>query len=99
MAETKVRGLKINIYPQELKIFNSYQIKNKNKMKEIIEECLNRDEDEEYQIQRSINSMIKEWKGRNRLYRLRIFRKYTKDCGFKAKRSIWNKIGYFLLGI
>lgn len=99
MVETKVRGLKVNIYPQEMKIFDSYKIRNKKKMNEIIEECLNRDEDEEYEIQRSIKSMVKEWKGRNRLYRLRMFRKKTKDCCFKAKQSIWNKIGYFLLGI
>ena len=71
-TETKIRGLKITITKKNIRIENSYQITNQDKMKEILEEILQRDTD--YKTDRSIKSLMREWNSHNRLYKLKIFR-------------------------
>jgi hypothetical protein len=96
-TETKIRGLKITITKKNIRIENSYQITNQDKMKEILEEILQRDTD--YKTNRNIKSLMREWNSHNRLYKLKIFRKYNKNCNLKYKVNIFGKIIYLLLGI
>ena len=96
MAETKIRGLKINLEDEYIEIHDAYQINNKEKMKEVIEEAINKIDF--CVIKRSTNSMIREWAMTNRLYRWHIFQKRNSKCKIKKNISLFKKIFIFLLG-
>lgn len=96
-TETKIKGLKIKVTEKNIRIEKSYQITNMDKMQEILEEILQRDTD--YKTQRSVKSLMREWISHNRLYKLKICRKYNKNCNLRYKLNIFGKITYLLLGI
>lgn len=96
MTEAKIRGLKIYFWSDNMRIIDSYKIKSKKKMKEILEEALNRDSF--YITKRTMKSLIREWRAHNVLYTLHLFRKHTKDCDFESKQKLRIKIIYFILG-
>ena len=72
MKETKIKGLKILLDDNYIHIFNSFQINNKEKMECIIEEA--KSKMESCDLHRDIKSITREWAGRNRLYRLKIYK-------------------------
>lgn len=96
MAETKIKGLKIIIEKDFILIYDAYQINNKNKMQEIINEAKNKIEN--CYIDRQMNSIIKEWFGRNRLYRWKICKKKMKDFKIKNDTTIIKNILFTLIG-
>lgn len=80
MKETKVKGFKVIIEKNKIKIFDSYQVTNKDRMIDILSNILNKDD---YTIKidnQILKYYIKKWKIMNILYKLHIFRKYTKNC-------------------
>lgn len=95
MEETKIKGLKIIFTEDSMKIQDSYQISNVKKMKDILEEALNKTT--LYQTKRSINSLLREWIVHNLLYKLHIKRKHTKDSDFEKRIKKIIAFNYFLL--
>ena len=96
MIETKIKGLKILLDDDYIEIFDAYQINNKQKMIEIIEEAI--EKMDFCGIKRTMPSMIKQWAFTNRMYRWHINRKENSKCIIKNKVSIFKKIVYTLLG-
>ena len=50
-----------------------------------------------YYSKRSIISWIKEWKSHNRLYKLGLFRKHTKDCDLEENEKWWRLLIYEII--
>jgi len=80
-------------------IEDSYEIKLAKSMKNIVEEIIFTREARMLPVTRSVNSYVREWKGHNRLYRLGLFRKHTKDCDLNENNSIFEELLWFILGI
>ena len=95
--QMKIRGLKIIVTRKNIKIIDAYQINNVEKMEMILNEILDRSLT--YFCKRPMKSLIREWKSHNRLYKLHILRKHTKDCDLSAKTNKFIEIVYFILGI
>lgn len=95
MEETKIKGLKIIFTEDNMEIKDSYQISNVDKMKDILEEALNKTI--LYQTKRSTDSLLREWVAHNLLYKFHIFRKYTKNSNFKKRTKKIIAFNYFLL--
>lgn len=77
-------------------IYDSYLMKNVSKeVKEIIKER----KEKGYKTNRSLNSYIKETKAHNRLYKLGLFRKHTKNTDLEENIKLWKEIAYFIIGI
>lgn len=80
MKETKVKGFKVIIEKNKIKIFDSYQVTNKDRMIDILNNILNKDDYTVKIDNQILKYYIKKWKIMNILYKLHIFRKYTKNC-------------------
>ena len=96
MKEIKLKGLKILLDDYSIEIKDAYQISNIEKMKEIIIECLERNEN--FETQRTLQSFIKQWIGNNKLYKYKLFRSKTKNCIFKAEQLKIHKLFYYIIG-
>ena len=96
MIETKIKGLKVFLDDDHIEIIDAYQINNKQKMAEVIEEAINKMEF--FSEKRSISSMIKQWAFTNRMYRWHIFRKKNSKCIITNEVSKIKKLLYTLLG-
>ena len=96
MIETKIKGLKILLDDDYIEIIDAYQINNKQKMVEIIEESINKMEF--FSESRDIQSMVKQWAFTNRMYRWHIFKKKNSKCIITNEVSKIKKLLYTLLG-
>lgn len=77
-------------------IYDSYLMKNvSKKVKEIIKER----KEKGYKTNRSLNSYIRETKAHNRLYKLGLFKKHTKNTDLEENIKLWKEIAYFIIGI
>lgn len=48
---------------------------------------------------RGYESMIREWKSHNRLYRLGLWKEHTKDVDLNWPQKWYEKVIYFILGL
>lgn len=96
MTETKIKGLKVLLDDDYIEIIDAYQINNKQKMTEVIEEAINKMEF--FSEKRDVSSMVKQWAFTNRMYRWHIFRKKNSKCIITNKVSKIKKLLYILLG-
>ena len=77
-------------------IYDSYLMKNVSKeVKEIIKER----KEKGYKTNRTLNSYIRETKAHNRLYKLGLFKKHTKNTDLEENIKLWKEIAYFIIGI
>ncbi len=77
-------------------IYDSYLMKNVSKeVKEIIKERKKKG----YKTNRTLNSYIRETKAHNRLYKLGLFKKHTKNTDLEENIKLWKEIAYFIIGI
>ena len=94
MKEIKIQGFKVLCLDDNIKILDSYKIKDINKMKNIIIKILKKNN--LYTSEQNINSFLNKWIAYNFLYRIPLFKKYTKNCIFNNKQ---NKITNFIYSI
>ena len=96
MIETKIKGLKVLLDDDYIEIIDAYQINNKQKMTEVIEEAINKMEF--FSEKRDVPSIVRQWAFTNRMYRWHIFRKKNSKCIITNKVSKIKKLLYTLLG-
>lgn len=96
MIEFEVKKLRVQVFPRNIKIIDSYTIKSKKEMKEILLEIL--EKAPLYYKKRSINSLVREWKCHNRMYNLGLFPSHTKDCDFESDEALYRRLFYFFFG-
>lgn len=79
-------------------IEDSYEVVNKQIMKEYLKWVIEERELRNYPITRSIESYQREWVGHNRLYNLHLFRSHTKDVDLCENISLWEEIIWLIIG-
>ena len=47
---------------------------------------------------RSFNSYVREWRAHNRLYKLHLFRKHTKDVDLNEKQKPYEELIWLIIG-
>lgn len=88
--------MRYEIYPDNLKIINSFLIEDEIEMKKILIDIF--ESYPQYKSNRSIQSFINEWKTHNFFYNLHILTSRTKDCDFEVKQYWYLKIFYSIFG-
>lgn len=96
MVDFEVNGLTVQVYPDNIKIINSYKVNNKKEMKQILKEIIRKAPI--YNRKRSFNALVREWKCHNRFYNMGILVSHTKDCDFETNEALYRRIMYFFLG-
>lgn len=96
MIETKIKGLKIFLDDDYIKIIDAYRINNKQKMEEVIKDAFKKMKF--CDINRTMRSIINQWAFTNRMYRWHILRKKTNKCIITNKINLFKKIIYTLFG-
>lgn len=85
------------LYKDDLtKIYNSYLVKDTSKK---IDEIINKRKEKGLDITRSRRSYICELKAHNRFYKLRLFKKHTKNCDLEENIKLWKEIVYRIIGV
>jgi hypothetical protein len=85
------------IYKKELtKIYDSYLIKN---VSEEVKKIIKERQEQGYKTNRTIESYIRETKAHNRLYKLGLFKKHTKNTDLEENIKLWKEIIYFIIGV
>lgn len=77
------------------KIYDSYLLANVSKQ---VEDIINERVDMGLDTTRTLKSYIRETKAHNRLYKLGLFRKHTKNCDLEENIKWWKEIIYFVIG-
>lgn len=96
MVEFEVKGLDVQVYPNNIKVIDSFKIEKKKEIREAVIEIL--EKGSLYYTKRSIGSMVREWKFHNRLYKLGLFISHTKDCDLEANEALYRRFIYFFFG-
>jgi len=96
MNETTILGVTIQYNSGNVRVVDSYEIRNPKDMMVILKLFRLRTG---YCSKRNLKSWIKEWKTHNRLYRLGLFRAHTKDCDLEENEKLHRLIAYQILGI
>lgn len=95
MKYIKVLNVEIEYDDANVRIKNSYKVRNKEYMKLILTQFRVRTG---FESKRSIDSWLKEWKSHNRLYRLGLFRSHTADCDLEENEKLYRLIMYEIIG-
>lgn len=77
-------------------IYDSYLIKDVAKE---VRNIINKRVDSDYITTRTLKSYIRETKAHNRMYKLHLFRKHTKNTDLEEDIKLWKEVVYFILGI
>ena len=96
MIEFEVKGLNVQVSPENIKIVDSYKIKTKKEMKSFLEEVFKKAPI--YKTKRTMGSLLREWKCHNRFHKRGIFVSHTKDCDLESKEALHRRFFYFFLG-
>ena len=91
--------MRIRYLKGKTKIYNSYLIKNKDVPYLIDSIIYIRKFVKNLPTNRTINSYIRETKAHNRLYKLGLFKKHTKNTDLEEDIKLWKEIVYFIIGV
>ena len=95
MKHIKILEVEVEYDSENVRIKNSYKVRNKEYMKLILSQFKLRTG---FKSQRSMNSWVKEWKTHNILYKWGLFRKHTKDCDLEENEKLHRLIAYEIIG-
>lgn len=98
MVITTKHNMEVVISKNNIKIKDSYKIKDKTIMKETLEEIFNRDPYHKTR-KRKLNESILEWRTHNILYNLGLFIEHTRDCDISEDEPKHFLLAYKILGI
>lgn len=88
----------IEITANNIHVTDSYLVKKKSEMTEIIEQIKKKyiEHTNVFNL-RSVKNLVKEWRAHNLLYKLHIYRSHTKDVDLDIPQSMKYKIAYGIL--
>lgn len=95
MKNIEILGITIEYDATNVRIKDSYKVRNKEYMRLILTQFRIRIG---FESKRSIDSWLKEWKSHNRLYRLGLFRSHTADCDLEENEKLHRLIAYEIIG-
>lgn len=91
--------LHISFDELNIHIEDSYQVKTKKEMEEILRIVEGASFNRGISYLRKRASWIREWKAHNLLYKLGLFKDRTKSVDLNEKESWFRRLGYFILSI
>lgn len=95
MKTIKIGKVKIEYDCGNVRIVESYKIRDEQQMIYILKEFKNRTG---YKSKRTLESWVTEWKAHNLMYRLGLFRTHTNDCDLEENEKKHRLIIYKILG-
>ena len=95
MVEFEVKGLIVQVFPNNIKIINSYKIKTKKEMESFLEEVF--EKAPIYKTKRTMGSLLREWKCHNRFYNKGLFISHTKDCDLESNEALYRRLSVIYL--
>lgn len=95
MERLTIGGTIIEYDAANIRIIDSYKIRRKENMLEILIWFKLKTN---FHSKRTFDSWIREWKSHNRMYRLGMFRSHTKDCDLEENEKLYRRIIYWFLG-
>ncbi|MCX4365083.1 MAG: hypothetical protein OSJ70_04860 [Bacilli bacterium] len=96
--EENILGVKVKISKRNIKIRNSFEVKDEAKMKIILNIVRNRAKKKNITFKRTNESWLQEWKAHNLLYKLNLFRDKTTDTDLEEAESKFRLFCYKILG-
>lgn len=96
MVEFEVKGLNVQVSPENIRIVDSYKIKTKKEMENFLKEVF--EKAPIYKTKRKMGSLIREWKCHNRFYNKGLFISHTKDCDLESNETLYRRFFYFFFG-
>ena len=91
--------MRIRYYKGKTKIYDCYLIKNKDVPYLIDSIIYIRKFVKNLPTTRTRRSYIAETKAHNRLYKLGLFKKHTKNCDLEEDIKLWKEIVYRIIGV
>lgn len=96
--EENILGVRIKITKRNIKIRNSFEVKDEAKMRFILNIVRNRAKQKNITFKRTNESWLQEWKAHNLLYKLNLFRDKTTDTDLEEQESKFRLFCYKILG-
>lgn len=78
------------------KIYDSYLMTN---ISSEIKDIIKTRQEKGLKTTRTMRSYIRETKAHNRLYKLGLFKKHTKNTDLEENIKLWKEIVYFIIGL
>lgn len=92
--------VKYSISNNGMSIPNSYLVKKKSEMKNVIKQIREENKDNGFDIlKRSDMSFVREWRSHNIFYNLHIMRSHTRTVDFEYPQAWYFKVAYALVGL
>lgn len=88
--------MKITYKNKLTKIYNSYLLTD---IPIVIDEIIEKRKEKGLDINRSRRSYIAETKAHNRMYKLGLFKKHTKNTDLEENIKLWKEIVYRIIGV
>ena len=94
---TNKNNLEVIYSQNNIKIKDSYKIKEPIELRKTLEEIYKIDPYKKIR-KRTFKSALREWKTHNILYKYNLFLSHTRDCDITEGEEIYRRIVYFFLG-
>ena len=90
--------MEIKYEPNNTKVINSFLLTTKKAIREEVEWIIENRLACGYEVSRTANSYIREWRGHNKLYKWNIARSHTRDVDLNENNSIIEEIIWLIIG-
>lgn len=98
IVKQNILGVNVEITRENIKIRESYKIKDKNTMLTILMITRNVARKNGFSYTRTNKSWIQEWKSHNLLYKFNVFKEHTMDTDLEENESKFRLFCYKFLG-
>jgi len=89
--------MKVFFYDNNTHIENSFELTGES-LKIALKRIMEERNKKGHPITRTFESYVNEWKGHNRLYKLHLFRKHTKDVDLEEPQRLFWRIVWGIIG-
>lgn len=83
---------RVKLSHENTHIYDSYLIRSKEEMRAFLQEIREQCDPDMAIAQRSLNSLVSEWRSHNFFYFLHVFRSRTKDVDLERTQSWWREL-------
>lgn len=83
---------RIRLTKENTHVFDSYLVRSKKDIRAFLEETREQSDPDMAIMQRTLNSLVAEWRSHNLFYYLHVFRSRTKDVDLERTQSWWREL-------
>lgn len=82
---------RVRLTPENTHIFDSYLVKSREEMRAFLQSLREQCDSDMAVRQRSLTSLVSEWRAHNLFYFLHVFRSRTKDVDLERRQPWWRE--------